>query len=89
MPDCPADSPAVAKKLPSSAVQQAAGFFRPRAGFLGLDSGPTGPGAELSTKKKHQHENSDNFCHLNSVFNELGLVGITTMSSTNSSIKTS
>jgi hypothetical protein len=47
-PDCPAASPAVAKKLLSSAVRRAAGFFR--------------PGAKLFAKKKHQHENDDNFC---------------------------
>jgi hypothetical protein len=61
-PDGPADSPAVAKKPPSSAVWRVAGFFQSGAGFPGLESGPAGPGAELSTKKKHQHENGHNFC---------------------------
>jgi hypothetical protein len=28
----------------------------------GLESGLAGPGAELFAKKKHQHENGDNFC---------------------------
>jgi hypothetical protein len=51
-PDGPADSPAVAKKPPNSAVWRAAGFFRSGAGFPGLESGPAGPGAELSAKKK-------------------------------------
>jgi hypothetical protein len=61
-PDSPADSPTVAKKLPNSAVWRIAGFFRPQAGFPGLESGPAGPGAKLSIKKKHQHKNGDNFC---------------------------
>jgi hypothetical protein len=47
-PDCPAASPTVAKKLLSNVVRCAAGFFR--------------PGAKLSAKKKHHHENSYNFC---------------------------
>jgi hypothetical protein len=51
-PDGPADSPAVAKKPPSSAVRRAAGIFRFGAGFSGLESGPAGPRAELSAKKK-------------------------------------
>jgi hypothetical protein len=61
-PDGPADSPAVAKKPPSSAVRWAAGFFRSGAGFPGLESGPAGPGAKLTAKKNHQHENGHNFC---------------------------
>jgi hypothetical protein len=61
-PDGPADSPAVTKKPPSSVVRRAAGFFQSGAGFPGLESGPGGPGAELSAKKKHQHENGHNFC---------------------------
>jgi hypothetical protein len=61
-PDGPADSPVVAKKPPNSAVRQAAGFFWSGAGFPSLESGPAGPGAELSTKKNHQHENGHNFC---------------------------
>jgi hypothetical protein len=51
-PDGLADSLAVAKKPSSSAVQRAAGFFRSGARFPGLESGPAGPGAELSVKKK-------------------------------------
>jgi hypothetical protein len=47
-PDCPAASPVVVKKLLSNVVWRAAGFFW--------------PGAELSAKKKYQHENGDNFC---------------------------
>jgi hypothetical protein len=61
-PDGLADSPAVAKKPPSSAVRQVAGFFRSGAGFPGLETGPAGPGAELFVKKKQQHENGHNFC---------------------------
>jgi hypothetical protein len=61
-PNGPADSPAVAKKHPSSAVRRAAGIFRSGAGFPSLESGPAGPGAELSAKKKQQHENGHNFC---------------------------
>ena len=51
-PDGPADSLAVAKKPPSSAVRRAAGFFWSWAGFPGLESGPAGPGAKLFAKKK-------------------------------------
>jgi hypothetical protein len=61
-PDFRPDYPTVTKKLPSSAVRRAARFFWPGAGFPGLESGPAGPGAKLSAKKKHQHENGDNFC---------------------------
>jgi hypothetical protein len=51
-PDGPADSPVVAKKAPSSAVRRATGFLWSGAGFPGLESGPAGPGAELTAKKK-------------------------------------
>jgi hypothetical protein len=47
-PNRPAASSVVTKKLLSNVVRRAAGFFR--------------PGAELSTKKKHERENGDNFC---------------------------
>jgi hypothetical protein len=46
-PDGPADSPVVAKKPPSSVVRRAARFFWSGARFPSLESGPTGPGAEL------------------------------------------
>jgi hypothetical protein len=40
-------------------------------------------------RKSKQYENNDNFCIRTPFFDDLGLVGITTLSSTTSSIKTS
>jgi hypothetical protein len=65
-PNCPAASPAVAKLL-SNVVRRATGFFRPRAGAEFFR-----PGAELSDKKKHQHENGDNLCTLTLFLMNLG-----------------
>jgi hypothetical protein len=73
-PNCPVDSPTVTKKLPNSAVWCTTGFFQHRARFPGLESGPAGPGAKLSIKKKHQHENGDNFCIRTPFLMNLGLL---------------
>jgi hypothetical protein len=84
LPDFRPDSPAVSKKLPSSVVWCTAGFFWPGARFLGLESGPTGPGTELSARKNINTKMVITFAS-DSVFDELGLVGITTTRSKTSS----
>jgi hypothetical protein len=42
--------------------------------FSGLESSLARPGDELSAKKKHQHENGDNFCIRTLLSMNLGLL---------------
>jgi hypothetical protein len=66
------------------------GEFR-RAGNYGI-SAPQKfwpRGRNFRPGRKHQYENGCNFLHPDSVFDDLGLVGITTTTSTPSSIETS